>query len=124
MDQQGLKVCKENTILCCSLMITRMTWVTFLKEKSQAFEKFKIFKAMVENETHVKIKCLRLDNGGEFTSNEFNEFCEIHGIKIQFSAAKTPQQNGVVERKNRTVQEAARTMLNEERSCIHNYLHT
>ena len=63
---------------------TRMTWVTFLKEK------FKIFKAMVENETNQKIKCLRLGNGGEFTSNNFNEFCEIHGIKIQFSDAKTP----------------------------------
>ena len=43
---------------------TRMTWVTFLKEKIEAFEKFKIFKAMVENETHMKIKCLRSDNGG------------------------------------------------------------
>ena len=68
---------------------------------------------MVENETYMKIKCLRSDNGGEFTSNGFNEFSEIHGIKRQFSAAKTPQQNGVVERKNRTVQEAPRTMLNE-----------
>ena len=80
---------------------TRMTWVTFLKEKIEAFEKFKIFKAMVENETHVKIKCLRSDNGGEFTSSDFNEFCETHGIKRQFSAAKTPQQNGVVERKKK-----------------------
>ena len=61
----------------------------------------------------MKIKCLRSGNGGEFTSNEFNEFCEDHGIKRQFSAVKTPQQNGVVERKNRRVQEAARTMLNE-----------
>ena len=69
---------------------TRMTWVTFLKE-NQAFENFKIFKAMVENETHMKIKCLRSDNGGEFTSNEFDEFCEKHGIKRQFSATKTPQ---------------------------------
>ena len=68
---------------------------------------------MVENETHMKIKCLISDNGGEFTSNEFNEFCETHGIKRQFSAAKTPQQNGVVVRKNRTVQEATRTMLKE-----------
>ena len=69
----------------------RMTWVTFLKEKSKAFEKFKIFKEMVENETHMKIKCLRSDNGGEFTSNDFSEFCEKHEIKRQFSAAKTPQ---------------------------------
>ena len=47
---------------------TRMTWVTFLKEKSEAFEKFKKFKAKVENETNLKIKCLRSDNGVEFTS--------------------------------------------------------
>ena len=69
---------------------------------------------MAENESSMKIKCLRSDNGGKFTSNEFNEFCEGHGIKRRFSAAKAPQQNGVVERKNRTIQEAARTMLNEE----------
>ena len=68
---------------------------------------------MVENETNQKIKCLRSDNGGEFTSNELNDFCEIHGIKRQFSTAKNTQQNGVVERKNRTIQEASRTMLNE-----------
>ena len=43
---------------------TRMTWVAFLKEKSESFEKFKIFKAMVENEYGMKIKCLRSDNGG------------------------------------------------------------
>ena len=47
---------------------TRMTWVTFLKEKIEAFEKFKDFKALVENETNLKIKCLRSDRGGEFTS--------------------------------------------------------
>ena len=58
---------------------------------------------------------MRSDNGGEFNSNEFNDFCEIHGIKRKYSAAKTPQQNGVVERKNRTVQEAGRAMLNEEK---------
>ena len=73
--------------------------------------KFKSFKALVENEANRNIKCLRSDNGGEFTSNEFNEFFEIRGIKRQFST--TPQQNGVVERKNMTVQEAAKTMLNE-----------
>ena len=54
---------------------------------------------MAENESGMKIKCLRSDNEGEFTSNEFNELCEYHEIKRQFLDAKTPQQNGVVERK-------------------------
>lgn len=68
-----------------------MTWVTFLKEKSEALEKFKAFKALVENEKGLKIKRLRSDNGGEFTSNEFVSFCEKYSIKRQFSAARTPQ---------------------------------
>ena len=58
---------------------------------------------------------MRSDNGGEFTSKDFIHFYENHGIKRQFSSPRTPQQNGVVERKNRTVQEVARTMLNEAR---------
>ena len=60
---------------------TRMTWVSFLKEKSEALDKFKVFKALVENEIDLKIKCLRFDNGREFTSNEFMSFCELHGIR-------------------------------------------
>ena len=75
--------------------------------------KFKSFKELVENEANHNIKCLRLNNGGEFTSNEFNEFFETHGIKRQFSIAKTPRKNWVVERKNMTIREASRTMLNE-----------
>jgi hypothetical protein len=63
----------------------------------------------------LKIKCLRSDNGGEFTSKEFMDFCGEHGIKRQFSVARTPQQNGVVERKNKTVQEMARTMLKDSK---------
>jgi transposase InsO family protein len=92
---------------------TRMTWVTFLKEKYEAFEKFKDFKSLIENEIDLKIKCLRSNIGGEFTSYEFDEFCENHGIKRHFSATRIPQQNGVVERNNKTVQEMDRTMLNE-----------
>jgi transposase InsO family protein len=92
---------------------TRITWVTFFKEKYEAFEKFKSFKALVENETDLKIKCLRSNKGGEFTFYEFDEFCENHGIKRHFSIASTPNQNGVVERKNKIVQEMAKTMLNE-----------
>ena len=53
---------------------SRMMWIAFLKEKSEAFDKFKIFKNRVENESGMKIKCLRSDRGGEFTSNEFNMF--------------------------------------------------
>ena len=92
-----------------------MTQLYFLKEKSEAFEKFKAFKTYVEDEIDLKIKCLRSDNGGEFTSKELNNFCEDHGIKRQFSAPRTPQHNGVTERKNRIVQEAASTMLNESK---------
>ena len=80
-----------------------MCWVFFLKEKSEAFQKFKTFKILVENEIGKKLKCLRSNNGGEFTSKEFNLFCENHGIKRQFSAARTPQQNVMVERRNRYV---------------------
>jgi transposase InsO family protein len=90
---------------------TRMTAVFFLKNKSEAFENFNIYKEMVENEMDSRIKCLRSDNGGEFTSKEFMDYCNNHGIKRKFFIAKTLQQNGVVERKNRTVEEMARTMI-------------
>ena len=60
---------------------SRMMWVAFLKEKFEAFDKFKIFKNRVENEFGIKIKCLRSDGGGEFTSNEFNIFCEESRIR-------------------------------------------
>jgi transposase InsO family protein len=58
---------------------------------------------------------LRLKNGGKFTSNEFMDFYGKHGIKRHFSATRTPQQNGVVERKNRTVREMARTMFKDSK---------
>ena len=90
---------------------TRMIAVCFLKNKSEVFENFNIYKEMVENEMDSKIKCLRYDNGGDFTSKEFMDYCNSHGIKRQFSVARTPQQNRIVERKNMTVQEMARTML-------------
>jgi transposase InsO family protein len=83
---------------------TRMTWVTFLKEKYESFDKFKAFKTPVENETDLKIKLLISNRGGDFTSYEFDELCENHGIKRHFLVERTPQKNGIVERKNRTVQ--------------------
>jgi len=80
---------------------TRMCWIGLLKHKDEAFDKFKVFKALVENDLDLKIKCLRSDRGGEFISDEFFNFCEQHGNKRQISIAKSPQQNGVVERMNR-----------------------
>ena len=66
---------------------------------------------MVENEMDSRIKCLRSDNGGEFTSKKFMDYCSNHGIERQFSVTRTPQHNGVVERKIRTVHKMAQTML-------------
>jgi hypothetical protein len=70
---------------------TGMTVVCFLKNKLEAFENFNIYKEMVENEMHSKIKFLRSDIGGEFTSKEFMDYCNSHGIKRQFFIARTPQ---------------------------------
>ena len=94
---------------------TRMTWMFLLKKKSETFNCFQFFKELTENEIDMKIKCLRSYNGGEFVSKEFNKYCDDNGIKRHFSVTETPQQNGVVERKNRTVMDMERTMLNESK---------
>ena len=75
---------------------------------------FKQFKNYVEKEVGGLIKCLRSDRGGEFTSFEFNEFWMEHGIKRQLTAAYTPQQNGVAERKNRMIMNLVRCLLMEK----------
>ncbi|KAG7582977.1 Zinc finger CCHC-type [Arabidopsis suecica] len=94
---------------------SRYMWTVLLKEKSQAFEKFKRFKSLVEQETGEKIQTLRTDRGGEFVSQEFNDFCESTGIKRHLTAPYTPQQNGVVERRNRTLMEMTRSILKHMR---------
>ena len=60
---------------------SRKTWVYFLKNKSEAFAKFKVWKAEVKNQTGRKIKCLRTNNGTEYRDGDFLKFCEEHGIK-------------------------------------------
>ena len=72
-----------------------------MKIKDEVFSKFKEFKALIKNHTEKKIKTIRSDNGGEFTSNEFKELCKEAGIKRELSTPYNPQQNGVAERKNR-----------------------
>eukprot|EP00253_Pinus_taeda_P002234 PITA_02234 len=89
----------------------RKTWVYFLKNKSEVFEKFRNFKALVENQSGLHIKVLRTDRGGEYISKEFLRFCRENGIHKQFTARYTPQQNGVAKRKNRTIMDMARSML-------------
>ncbi|KAL5837333.1 hypothetical protein ACOSQ3_014502 [Xanthoceras sorbifolium] len=89
---------------------TRKVWVYFLKKKSEVFDTFRKWKAMVENETGLKIKRLRSDNGGEYRDSRFREFCANSGIKMEKTVPMTPQQNGIAERMNRTLNERARSM--------------
>ncbi|KAL8096063.1 hypothetical protein AgCh_037136 [Apium graveolens] len=93
---------------------TRMCWIFFLKFKSEVAQVFWKFKARVENESGCKIQIVRSDNGKEYTSNEFNQFCESAGIEHQLTAPYTPQQNGVSERRNRYILEMSRCMLHEK----------
>jgi transposase InsO family protein len=79
---------------------SRKTHVYLLKAKGEAFEKFKQYKALVENKIGHKIKVLRSNNGGEFVSKKFDAFLAECGIQQQTSVPYSPQQNGVAERAN------------------------
>jgi hypothetical protein len=69
---------------------SRLTWVSFLKEKAEAFEKFKIFKALTENQIGKRLREVRSDRGGEFMSIDFKEFYDKHGIKREYTIPRTP----------------------------------
>lgn len=90
---------------------SRKTWVYFLKQKSEAFGVFKEFKVYVEKQSGLSLRCFRTDRGGEYTSNAFVDFCKNHGIKHQLTTSYSSQQNGISERKNRTIVEMALSML-------------
>ena len=83
----------------------------FLKHKSKVFGLFKVFKALVENQSGRKLKALRSDNGGEYVKSEFINYCVDAGIQMQHSIPYTPQQNGVAERKNISLKEMATCMM-------------
>jgi transposase InsO family protein len=89
------------------------TWIYFLKSKSEIFKNFKEFKEIVENLSEKKINILRSDNGGEFTSDEFNTFCKEFGIKREISTPYNPQQNVVVEIKNQTIMEVVKATIHD-----------
>jgi hypothetical protein len=89
---------------------TRKTWVYYIRKKSDVFDTFKKWKALVENETGKRLKCLRLDNGGEYCRKEFYYYYSYHGIHREKTVPRTPQENGVSERMNMTIMERARSM--------------
>jgi len=98
---------------------TRMCWIFFLKFKHEVAGVFVKFKKMMENQSGCKIQFFRSDNGKEYTSTQFNLFCEEAGIEHQLTTPYTPQQNGVSERRNRYVMEMARCMLHEKEMPKH-----
>jgi transposase InsO family protein len=81
---------------------SRFTWVFFLQEKSQTQETLKIFLRQAQNEFGLRIKKIRSDNETEFKNSQIEGFLGEEGIKHEFSSPCTPQQNGVVERKNKS----------------------
>ncbi|KAI3758865.1 hypothetical protein L6452_06437 [Arctium lappa] len=97
---------------------SRFTWVYFLRTKDETSELIKSFILRIENQTNQKVKVMRSDNGTEFKNLDLNTFCEEKGIERQYSAPRTPQQNGVAERRNRTLIEAARSMLADSKLPI------
>ncbi|GJT32832.1 putative ribonuclease H-like domain-containing protein [Tanacetum coccineum] len=97
---------------------SRFTWTFFLKSKDETFRILRNFITEIENLKDLKVKIIRCDNGGEFRNKEMDEFCSRKGIKREFSNARTPQQNGVAKRRNRTLIEAARTMLADDKLPI------
>jgi transposase InsO family protein len=90
---------------------SRFTWVNFIREKSDTFDVFKELCTQLQREKGCGIVRIRSDHGTEFENSRFDEYCTEEGIKHEFSSPITPQQNGVVKRKNRTLQESARVLL-------------
>ena len=92
---------------------SRYVWIYILKRKDQVFEKFCEWKSLVENSCGRKLKNFRTDNGGEYTSTEFTKYLKEEGVHHELTIPKTPQQNGVAERLNRTLVETVRSMLSD-----------
>ena len=90
---------------------SRYTWVYILKTKDQVFDCFLTWKALAEKQSKRKLKTLRTDNGGEYTSTQFEKYLKEEGIRHERTVPKTLQQNGAAERLNRTLVESARSML-------------
>nr|KAJ0194783.1 hypothetical protein LSAT_V11C700360190 [Lactuca sativa] len=90
---------------------SRVMWAYLMKTKDEVLQTFKMFRGKVETEIGEKIKVLRTDRGGEFLSNEYTKYCNETGLERHYTSPYSPQQNGVVERRNRTVLEMVRCNL-------------
>ncbi|GKB42895.1 retrovirus-related pol polyprotein from transposon TNT 1-94 [Tanacetum coccineum] len=94
---------------------SRYTWTRFLKHKNEAFDHFEILSKKIQVQKGCPIISIRTDHGREFDNEvKFRVLCDANGITHSFSDPRTLQSNGVVERKNQTLQEMSRTMLNEQ----------
>ena len=94
---------------------SKYTWVLFLHSKDETPQMVVDHLKLIELDSKFPVRAIRSDNGTEFRNATLNDYCADKGISRQYSAPRTPQQNGVVERKKRTLIEAARTMLSESR---------
>jgi transposase InsO family protein len=90
---------------------SKYMWLILLKTKDEAAAAIRRFQATVEKESRRPLRVLRTDRGGEFTATDFADWCADHDIKRHLIAPYSPQQNGVVERRNQTVVGATRCML-------------
>lgn len=97
---------------------SRMMTTMFLKKKSDTLQIFKWYLARVEKEIGKNMKCLRSNRGGEFTSNEFEMFCNKKGIKRQTSTHRTHPQNGIFERRNKSVMDYTSTLMMEKNATL------
>lgn len=95
-----------------------------MQKKSETYSKFCEFKALVKKELGKKVKALRSDNGGEFISGDFKDFCSAEGIRRELIAPHNPQQNGVAEWKNKTIVGVARAMLHDQGLPLHLWVET
>nr|GEU49525.1 hypothetical protein [Tanacetum cinerariifolium] len=115
MDLSGPTFVKSLNKKSYCLVVTddysRFNWVFFLATKYETGPILKTFITGLENQLSLKVKVIRSDNGTEFKNNDLNQFCGMKRIKREFSVPRTPQQNGIAERKNRTLIEAAKSML-------------
>jgi len=98
---------------------SRKCWIFFMQKKSETYSKFCKFKSLVKKESRKKVKALRSDNGGEFVSGEFKDFCSTKGIWRELIAPHNPQQNEVAEQKNRMIMGVAWAMLHDQGLPLH-----